>query len=82
MGKYFNIVFWMIMFIYIVHASEPINPLPVNAKYDIQKAALGAKLFSDPILSKDGSFSCETCHNLKEYGADNLKTAVGSYNFV
>ncbi len=50
---------------------RPENPL--NAA----KIALGARLFFDPILSRDGSISCASCHILGEGGDDNLPTAIG-----
>jgi cytochrome c peroxidase len=57
--------------------SEPIKPIPNNMKVDIKKVQLGKKLFSDPILSKDGTISCATCHNLQEGGDDGLKFSFG-----
>ena len=41
------------------------------------KAALGRKLFFDPILSRDNTISCASCHILSDGGDDNLPTAVG-----
>ncbi len=42
-----------------------------------EKIALGKMLFNDPILSRDDSVSCASCHILAEGGDDNLPTAVG-----
>ncbi len=42
-----------------------------------EKIALGKALFNDPILSRDDSVSCASCHILAEGGDDNLPTAVG-----
>ncbi len=42
-----------------------------------QKIALGKRLYFDPILSKDGSISCASCHILEDGGDDNLPTAIG-----
>ncbi len=42
-----------------------------------EKIALGKKLFNDPILSRDDSVSCASCHMLEEGGDDNLPTAIG-----
>ena len=39
--------------------------------------ALGKALFFDPILSKDGTISCASCHILSRGGDDNRPTAVG-----
>ncbi|WP_457617889.1 cytochrome-c peroxidase, partial [Lutibacter sp.] len=43
-----------------------------------EKVALGKKLFLDKRLSKDNTQSCNTCHNLKTYGVDNLSTSPGN----
>jgi cytochrome c peroxidase len=51
--------------------NNPENPLSEA------KITLGKKLFFDPILSKDRSVSCASCHNLQEGGDDNLPTAIG-----
>ncbi len=58
-------------------ATELITPLPQNIKYDKNRAILGKKLFSDPILSLDGTISCESCHSLKQSGADDKKFSYG-----
>ena len=50
---------------------NPANPL--NA----QKTALGKRLYFDPLLSKDRTLSCASCHILEEGGDDNRPTAVG-----
>lgn len=39
--------------------------------------ALGARLFHDPALSKDGSLSCASCHDPRLGGADGRRTARG-----
>ncbi len=44
------------------------------------KIALGKTLFFDPLLSKDGSISCASCHILQEGGDDNRPTAIGYHN--
>ena len=41
------------------------------------QVALGRMLFFDPRLSRDGKISCNTCHQLDQYGVDGLKTSVG-----
>ena len=41
---------------------------------------LGKKLFFDPILSKDSSISCATCHKPELAFADNLPTTPGILN--
>lgn len=57
--------------------AEPIQPLPQHIEYDEEKALLGKKLFFDPLLSKDGTVSCATCHDLSDGGDDNREIAVG-----
>src|SRR5688500_12754238 len=60
--------------------NEPIRPLPKSLALDQRKVALGKKLFFDPILSKDGSTSCASCHDLKKGGVDGRKFSVGIGN--
>ena len=50
---------------------NPNNPMSHD------KVALGKKLFFDPILSKDQTINCASCHILEEGGDDNLPTAIG-----
>ena len=64
----------------LLMAREPIEPLPVNADYDAAKAAIGKELFFDPILSKDRSIACASCHNLNAGGADSRKVSSGVNN--
>jgi len=49
---------------------DAIIPIPLNVEYDKKKAALGQKLFFDTGLSRDGSISCASCHDLPGSGAD------------
>lgn len=58
-------------------AEELIKPIPDHIKVDAQKVQLGKKLFSDPILSRDGTISCATCHSLQNGGDDGLKFSFG-----
>lgn len=60
-----------------VCADEVITPLPVNPDYDKLKAVIGKNLFFDPILSRDRSVSCNSCHNLKSGGDDNRDVSIG-----
>ncbi|MDV7187498.1 cytochrome-c peroxidase [Lutibacter sp. TH_r2] len=43
-----------------------------------EKVVLGKKLYFDNRLSKDNTQSCNTCHDLKTYGVDNLPTSPGN----
>jgi len=69
---------WMMVFVTnsVLLATELI-PLPLKVDADVQKVALGKKLFLDPILSKDKKLSCMSCHDLKHNGADTVKLTVG-----
>jgi cytochrome c peroxidase len=57
--------------------STPIKPIPNELKVDTKKVQLGKKLFFDPVLSKDGTISCATCHDLQNGGDDGLKFSFG-----
>ena len=61
----------------ISHAGEVITPLPQNADYNKKKAHIGKSLFFDPILSKDRSVSCNSCHDLNSGGDDKRKVSIG-----
>jgi cytochrome c peroxidase len=68
-----------VIFIYlsvIIYASD-IKPIPESIKVDKQKAKLGKMLFFDPILSKDNTISCSSCHDLKNGGDDGLVFSYG-----
>lgn len=52
-------------------ASNPENPVTEV------KVQLGKHLYFDNRLSKDGTQSCNTCHNLATAGVDNLPTSPG-----
>lgn len=41
------------------------------------KIDLGEKLFFDKALSKNGTISCNSCHNLSSYGVDNKSFSLG-----
>ncbi|MCC7542301.1 MAG: c-type cytochrome [Deltaproteobacteria bacterium] len=49
-------------------SEDPIEPIPTRTGADPRKVALGRALFSDPILSGNGSTSCASCHVLSEAG--------------
>jgi cytochrome c peroxidase len=42
-----------------------------------QQIDLGRYLFFDPVLSKDGTVSCASCHQPEKGFSDGLKTSVG-----
>ena len=45
-------------------------PIPLDPHADVRRAALGERLFHDPVLSSDGTVSCASCHDLARGGAD------------
>ncbi len=59
------------------HSREPIAPIAAPSGLDANKVALGRALFSDPILSSDGTVSCASCHNLAAGGVDRRPHSVG-----
>ena len=69
---FISTLLFLFSFSTIIYATD-IFPIPQSIKVDKQKASLGKKLFFDPILSKDKTLSCASCHNLFDNGAD--KTA-------
>lgn len=55
----------------------PLPPDPTNRVADDPAAArLGHRLFFDPALSRDGQFSCASCHQPAQAFADGLPVAV------
>lgn len=44
------------------------------------KIDLGKKLYYDKVLSKNGTISCNSCHNLATFGVDNKSFSVGDTN--
>ena len=58
-------------------AEEPIKPIPETVDVDVRKVDLGRALFHDPQLSKDGTVSCASCHDLASGGDDGLKVSFG-----
>jgi cytochrome c peroxidase len=62
-------------------AIEPIQPLPLKIDdVDPEKAKLGLLLFSETSLSKDGTVSCNSCHDLSLSGADSRSVSIGIEN--
>ena len=53
------------------------RPIPKTIPVDRAKATLGKRLFFDPILSKDRTVSCASCHVLAAGGDDNMPVSVG-----
>ena len=55
---------------------EPVKPIEA-IEVNTAKAALGRALFLDPTLSKDGTVSCASCHDLANGGDDAKVVSVG-----
>lgn len=60
-----------------LQGSEPILPIPQSIPYDKAKAALGKKLFFDPVLSHDYTLTCASCHDFTKGGADAQNVSTG-----
>jgi len=69
----------MIMSFVFLYGDKLIEPIPEKIEYNKQKAELGKFLFFDPILSKDKSVSCASCHKPSEGWADRGKVSIGVY---
>lgn len=52
----------------------------VRDGFSPQQIDLGRYLFFDPVLSRDGSVSCATCHQPSKGFSDGLRTSVGIEN--
>ncbi len=59
---------------------EPIQAIPVVASYNLDKYALGEKLFREPRLSGNGQISCASCHKFEAGGADGDRYSKGIEN--
>lgn len=51
---------------------------PVGNQYTKERWELGKKLFYDPILSKDGTISCASCHDPALAFSDDKEVSIGS----
>ena len=58
-------------------AGDVILPITNKVDYDKQKAQIGQELFFDPILSKDKTISCASCHKPSHGWADDTKVSYG-----
>lgn len=52
-------------------------PVPESNPLTPEKVALGRRLFHDPLLSRDFTVSCATCHDPRRAFSDALPKAVG-----
>ncbi len=58
-------------------AQDTFGVLEKYTSKNSHKVALGKKLYLDPSLSKSGTISCNSCHNLDNFGVDNEVTSPG-----
>lgn len=56
---------------------EPIKPIEMLAVTAPEQVDLGRMLWFDTRLSKSGSLSCNSCHDLAKGGTDNIPTSIG-----
>lgn len=73
-------IIFLLLYTLSINAQEPITAIPLNVEYNKAKAALGKKLFFDPILSRDDSISCSRCHDVYNGGADSNVVSFGFEN--
>jgi cytochrome c peroxidase len=55
-------------------ALPSVAPAPADNPTTAEKAALGARLFRDPLLSVDGTVSCASCHDLDHGGGSEARS--------
>ncbi len=73
----YRFVFLTAVWVVVSLEASVIKPIPQSMKVDRQKAELGKALFFDPRLSKDGTISCASCHDLQEGGDDGRQFSKG-----
>lgn len=64
---------WIVLV--LLWASLSHAQLPISRELAV--IDLGQKLFEDPLLSRDGTISCSSCHQLDKGGSDSLRTSKG-----
>ena len=66
----------------VYHLEEGANfikmEIPIDNPLTVEGVKLGRKLFFDPVLSKNGSLSCATCHNPQKAFSDGLPKSNGA----
>ncbi|MDL2200101.1 cytochrome c peroxidase [Halopseudomonas aestusnigri] len=63
-----------------IDAGQPqqdLAPLPILPALDPARVALGADLFSEPLLSQARDIACSSCHDPKKAFADGLRVSPG-----
>lgn len=64
-------------FILDIPSGFPAMDIPVDNPLTVQGVELGRHLFYDPIMSRDSTQSCFTCHQLQSNFTDNLAFSPG-----
>lgn len=59
------------------NAWGPIQPIPALSDFDKERVELGRRLFHDTSLSKDGTISCASCHDVAGGGDDGRARSLG-----
>ena len=54
-------------------------PVPEDNPVTAEKVALGRRLFFDPILSRDHTLSCASCHDPRRAFTDGRAVSVGVF---
>ncbi len=75
MSKTYIVLF--LIFTILTLNAQMITPLPQKVETDPKKVNLGRMLFFDPLLSKNSTLSCASCHNLASGGDDDRQVSVG-----
>lgn len=73
----FKALIFLSVFVSVSVASGLITPIPDRVEHDAKRALLGEKLFFEKALSLNKSVSCNSCHDLRTSGTDNLEGSVG-----
>jgi cytochrome c peroxidase len=60
-----------------ISRSFPIPDLPLDNPLITERVNLGRQLFHDPLLSRDGTISCASCHAEKSAFTDGLPVSIG-----
>jgi cytochrome c peroxidase len=64
-------------FIPAIPSNWPALPIPANNTMNEEKIELGRMLFYDPILSRDSSIACASCHKIALSFSDNEPKSIG-----
>lgn len=67
----------LIFSIFLPLFAADIEPIDQEAKVDTPRALLGKRLFFEPMLSRDNTIACASCHFLPGSGADAQVVSLG-----